>query len=101
MTRHVLSRSMLSAHHRRAVRRVVVSAEDGGGPLANFPQGFLTTEELAELLHVDPSSVRRWRTAEPLQGPPFIQVSDRVTLYSASDVKAWLMSRRTVPGGAK
>src|SRR4051812_34456779 len=28
----------------------------------------ITTEELARMLRVDPSSVRRWRTARPLQG---------------------------------
>ena len=36
-----------------------------------------STEELAELLGIDPSSLRRWRTAQPLQGPPFVRLSAR------------------------
>ena len=37
-----------------------------------------SSEQLAELLHVDPSTIRRWRTSHPPQGPAFVQVSDRV-----------------------
>ena len=59
-----------------------------------------TTDELAELLHVDSSTVRRWRTMNPPQGPAFVQVSDRVIMYSTHDVEAWLRSRRVDPGGA-
>lgn len=59
-----------------------------------------TTEELAELLGVDPSSVRRWRTARPPQGPAFVRVSARVTIYNAADVETWLRSRRVDPGRA-
>ncbi|MET8846287.1 helix-turn-helix domain-containing protein [Amycolatopsis sp. NPDC004625] len=61
---------------------------------------WLTTEELGTLLGVDPSTVRRWRTARPPQGPPFVQLSERVTVYSASDIEAWLRSRRVDPGQA-
>jgi hypothetical protein len=60
----------------------------------------LTTEELAQLLRVDPSTVRRWRTAHPVQGPPFIRLSDRVTLYRPEDVEQWLVSKRTMPQAA-
>ena len=31
--------------------------------------GWYTTDEVAELLGVDSSTLRRWRTATPLQGP--------------------------------
>jgi predicted DNA-binding transcriptional regulator AlpA len=62
--------------------------------------GWLSTEEVAHLLGVDPSSVRRWRTSRPPQGPPFVRLSARVTIYSAADVEAWLHSRRTDPGRA-
>jgi hypothetical protein len=60
----------------------------------------ITTEELARMLRVDPSSVRRWRTARPLQGPPFIALSERVIMYSIEDVRAWLASRRVTPEAA-
>ena len=49
---------------------------------------------------VDPSTLRRWRTARPRQGPPFICLSSRVTLYSAHDVRRWLATRRIDPGQA-
>jgi Helix-turn-helix domain len=58
----------------------------------------LTTEEVARLLRVDPSSVRRWRAEQPPQGPPFIRLSDRVVLYHAGDLQDWLDERRTAPG---
>ncbi len=54
----------------------------------------VTTEEVAQLLRRDPSTLRRWRTARPLQGPPFIRLTDRVTLYDEDDVVRWLASRR-------
>ncbi|GLZ02436.1 hypothetical protein Acsp02_96870 [Actinoplanes sp. NBRC 103695] len=60
----------------------------------------ITTEELARMLRVDPSSVRRWRTARPIQGPPFIALSERVIMYAIEDVRAWLASRRVTPEAA-
>ncbi|WP_021594583.1 helix-turn-helix transcriptional regulator [Actinomadura welshii] len=59
--------------------------------------GWYTTEELAEIIGVDPSTLRRWRTAEPVQGPPFVRLSGAVTRYSAIDVQRWLLSHRTDP----
>jgi predicted DNA-binding transcriptional regulator AlpA len=59
-----------------------------------------STEELAKLLGVDASSIRRWRTSRPPQGPPFVKLSSRVTVYSAVDVENWLHSRRVDPGRA-
>ena len=59
-----------------------------------------TTEDLARMLGVDPSTLRRWRTARPPQGPPFVQISSRMTLYSAHDVRQWLDSRRIDPAQA-
>ncbi|MER6097492.1 helix-turn-helix domain-containing protein [Streptomyces sp. NPDC001728] len=58
---------------------------------------WLTTDEFAGILNVDPSTLRRWRTARPPQGPPFVRMSDRITLYSATDVELWLRSRRVEP----
>jgi predicted DNA-binding transcriptional regulator AlpA len=58
---------------------------------------WLTTDELARVLGVDSSTVRRWRTSRPVQGPPFVQLSERVTMYSAYDVEEWLRSQRIDP----
>ncbi|WP_433224150.1 helix-turn-helix transcriptional regulator [Dactylosporangium sp. CS-047395] len=55
---------------------------------------------MAELLDVDPSTIRRWRTARPVQGPPFIQISERVTKYRPEDVERWLDGLRVVPEAA-
>lgn len=63
----------------------------------NTQERWYTTTELAELLGVDPSSLRRWRTAERRQGPPFISVSARKTIYSAADVESWLRKQRVDP----
>ena len=57
-----------------------------------------TTERLARVLGVDPSSLRRWRTARPPQGPPFVKISARHTIYSVRDVEEWLRSQRVDPG---
>ncbi|WP_354642896.1 helix-turn-helix transcriptional regulator [Kitasatospora camelliae] len=62
--------------------------------------GWYSTEEVAELIDVDPSTLRRWRTSRPVQGPPFVRLTSRVTMYSIPDVQAWLESRRIVPGEA-
>ncbi|MDQ1034861.1 putative DNA-binding transcriptional regulator AlpA [Streptomyces sp. V3I8] len=63
--------------------------------------GWSTTEQLARLLNVDPSTMRRWRTARPPQGPPFVRLSERVVLYSNHDVEQWLRRHRTVPQGER
>lgn len=62
--------------------------------------GWYSTEEVAELIDVDPSTLRRWRTSSPVQGPPFVRLTSRVSMYSIPDVEAWLASRRIVPGEA-
>jgi hypothetical protein len=56
-----------------------------------------TTDDLARLLRVDPSTVRRWRAARPAQGPPFVRLSGRVVLYDPDDVRSWLHARRVDP----
>lgn len=38
---------------------------------------FLHTRDLASLIHVDPSTLRHWRNAEPPAGPPFTRLSPR------------------------
>ncbi|MDF9816633.1 putative DNA-binding transcriptional regulator AlpA [Streptomyces sp. SPB162] len=67
---------------------------------AQLAGGWYTTEEIARLLRVDASTVRRWRTARPPQGPPFVRLSERVVMYGAADVERWLADRRIDPGQA-
>lgn len=62
--------------------------------------GWYTTEEVAALLKIDPSSLRRWRTAVPPQGPPFVHLSGRVTRYLGEDLLAYLHRNRTDPAAA-
>lgn len=57
-----------------------------------------SSAELAELLHVDASTLRRWRTSHPPKGPAFVRVSERVCMYNSNDVEAWLSSRHVDPG---
>ncbi|HSA50016.1 MAG TPA: DNA-binding protein [Yinghuangia sp.] len=59
--------------------------------------GWYETEDVVALLGVDPSTLRRWRTLSPPQGPPFVQLTSRVTKYSIPDVQAWLAAVRVDP----
>ncbi|MFF0506310.1 helix-turn-helix transcriptional regulator [Streptomyces fimicarius] len=65
--------------------------------LSLLANAWYSTRDLAACLRVDTSTLRRWRTARPPQGPPFVAVSERVVMYSAVDVEEWLRGRRTVP----
>ncbi|MEE1799389.1 helix-turn-helix domain-containing protein [Streptomyces sp. JV176] len=67
-------------------------------PKGQLSGTWYSTRELARLLRVDPSTLRRWRTAHPRQGPPYVPVSGRVVLYSAQDIETWLTGRRVIPG---
>jgi hypothetical protein len=77
---------------------------DRGEPSESAPDllhsGWYTTEDVADLLGVDPSTLRRWRTSSPMQGPPFVRLTSRVTMYSVPDVEAWLAARRIDPEAA-
>ncbi|MEU4417307.1 helix-turn-helix transcriptional regulator [Nocardia salmonicida] len=59
-----------------------------------------TTEEVAAVLKVDASSLRRWRTASPPQGPPFVHLTSRVTRYLGSDVLTYVRRNRIDPAAA-
>lgn len=59
-----------------------------------------TTAQLAAVLGIDSSSLRRWRTANPPCGPAYVKVSPRVVKYSATDVETWLQGLRTDPAQA-
>lgn len=56
-----------------------------------------TTEEVAALIGVDPSTLRRWRTGQVPQGPAFVKMSSRVTMYSGDDVRRWRLAHRIDP----
>ncbi|MEU9624825.1 helix-turn-helix domain-containing protein [Streptomyces sp. NPDC048155] len=71
-----------------------VRDDSGSSLLAN---AWYSTRDLAACLRVNTSTLRRWRTARPPQGPPFVSVSERVIMYSAVDVEEWLRRHRTVP----
>jgi hypothetical protein len=60
----------------------------------------VTTEELARLLRRDPSTLRRWRTGVPMQGPPFLKLSTGITVYDMEDVRLWLKHSRVDPEAA-
>jgi hypothetical protein len=60
----------------------------------------VTTEELARVLRRDPSTLRRWRTSRPPQGPPFLRLSSGVTMYDMADVRMWLRRSRIDPEAA-
>ncbi|WTK66095.1 helix-turn-helix domain-containing protein [Streptomyces anulatus] len=86
------------------IRRRSKSRTEGGSPFVRDDnQSFLlanawySTRDLAAWLRVNTSTLRRWRTARPPQGPPFVAVSERVIMYSAVDVEEWLRRHRTVP----
>ncbi|MEU5974637.1 helix-turn-helix domain-containing protein [Streptomyces sp. NPDC047315] len=68
------------------------------GSSQGLPPGiWYSTAELARILGVDPSTLRRWRTAHPRQGPPYVPLAGRVVLCSATDVEQWIAQRRISP----
>lgn len=75
--------------------------DERGQPEPGLLDGrWYSTQDLAKMLGVDPSSVRRWRTVSPPQGPPFVKLSAHLTLYHERDVEQWLRARRIEPGSA-
>ncbi|GGV37169.1 hypothetical protein GCM10010495_62980 [Kitasatospora herbaricolor] len=87
------------------VAELLESVSRSGPPSKNDASGLLdggwfSTEDVAAVIGVDPSTLRRWRTSTPPQGPPFVRLTSRVTMYSVPDVHAWLRSRRVDPSQA-
>jgi integrase len=68
-------------------------------PFSARDDDWYTTAELARLLRVDASTVRRWRTARPAQGPAFVRISERVVRYRPADVERWAAQHRVDPRG--
>ncbi len=55
------------------------------------PERLLTTRQLAEMLGLSPSAVlRRWRAGEI----PGYRIASNVLRFRASEIEAWLESRR-------
>jgi predicted DNA-binding transcriptional regulator AlpA len=82
------------------LRVLPTAGEDSYATPDLLHSGWYTTEDVADLIGVDSSTLRRWRTSTPLQGPPFVRLTSRVTMYSVPDVEAWLSSRRIDPSAA-
>ncbi|QBS46515.1 DNA-binding protein [Nocardia sp. CS682] len=60
-------------------------------------QRMYTTGEVAEILGVDTSTLRRWRRGCPVEGPGFVRISERVAKYPQSDLEAYLEARHITP----
>ncbi|WP_191094414.1 helix-turn-helix transcriptional regulator [Nocardia colli] len=60
-------------------------------------QRMYTTAEVAEILGVDISTLRRWRRGCPAQGPGFVRISERVAKYPERDLEAYLEARHITP----
>lgn len=48
----------------------------------------MTPREAADLLRVEPSTLKTWRRRE--QGPPFVRLGARTVRYERRAVAAWL-----------
>lgn len=75
-------------------------------PAANWPMTrfavdfFYTTEEMAKILKVDPSTLRRWRRLTKPKGPTATPISERTWRYYHADFAEWLNRRRNPVGAA-
>jgi excisionase family DNA binding protein len=54
-------------------------------------EGLMTEAELAQLLHVSLSTVKRLRVSG--EGPPYVKIGKRAIRYRRGDVEAWLKRR--------
>ena len=57
---------------------------------------YLSAGQLSEKLGVSEATLSRWRSADPVQGPPFIRIEGTVR-YPAADLQRWL-DERTLGG---
>jgi hypothetical protein len=53
--------------------------------------GYMTTDELAELIRTPPSTLRYWRHIR--KGPPSFKIGKRA-IYDSAEVDAWLQEHR-------
>lgn len=62
-----------------------------GRPMTTSPQpepAYMTPREAADLLRVEPSTLKTWRRRE--QGPPFVRLGNRTIRYERRAVATWL-----------
>ena len=75
-------------------------------PAANWPMTqfavdfFYTTKEMAKILKVDPSTLRRWRRLKIPKGPKATCISERTWRYYHADFVEWMNGRRNAVGAA-
>ncbi len=61
-------------------------------PLPTDPDALLTTQMLADKLHMSPRTLEGWRVTG--YGPPFIKVGPNKIGYLWSSAQAWLLARQ-------
>jgi hypothetical protein len=70
-------------------------------PMTEFAVDFFyTTEEMAKILKVDSSTLRRWRRLKIPKGPKATCISERTWRYYHADFVEWLNGRRNAVGAA-
>ncbi|MBJ7327276.1 MAG: helix-turn-helix domain-containing protein [Chthoniobacterales bacterium] len=74
---------------------------DANWPMTQFVVDFFyTTVQMANILNVDPSTLRRWRRLEKPNGPKATCISERTWRYHHADFVEWLNTRRSAVGAA-
>jgi hypothetical protein len=68
-----------------------VGGVKGGEPLMQL----LTTQQVADMLGVKPSTLRAWRCAKT--GPPFTRLTKQSVKYDERDIQKFVAERRTTP----
>jgi predicted DNA-binding transcriptional regulator AlpA len=52
---------------------------------------FLDTDEVAEIVHMKPATLRYWRHVG--KGPKFFKMGEHKVMYRQEDVEAWVMEQ--------
>ena len=74
---------------------------DANWPMTQFAVDFFyTTEEMAKILKVDSSTLRRWRRLKIPKGPKATCISERTWRYYHADFVGWMNERRNAVGAA-
>ncbi|MFD0261777.1 helix-turn-helix domain-containing protein [Kitasatospora indigofera] len=87
------ARPTVPAPHTPPAASVCICADAG------TPTVLYTNEEAARILKVSVTTLRRWRSQEPAQGPAFIRIGGRIS-YRHQDLADYLSNNRVVPGVA-